>query len=293
MDDRLGRWVRLHWQPTDPILWAGPTWAMLCGVANSAGFRTEATTITRLILTWFLADPILGAVWAGAADIHAAASEGHPGPDDPPAVRLPWLPYTLPDSPGGRLRACLERALGHCRDGSPWGTALGGLILGTALSLLLGIIIGGMALWLTAAGLALAWVGAVSRPTQAGRVRIRLFFPILLSWLLGHAVLSPLSWPSVALAGLYALAIYSYAILPHTDRWQGHVFLASLAQLLIMLLLVLHGQPLLAGIVGSLIWMQLLWQLPLLGRGQHVAYWRLSNLPLLASMMISAWGLAR
>jgi len=249
-------------------------------------------TVARLLMACFLAAPILGSVWSSAANLHVTAAREVGVSGESPPMRFPWLPYTHPDSASGRVMSCMERILNGWRDGSPWVTSVMGLTLGTVLSLTVGVVLGGQALIVTAAGLALAWIGACSQPGMTARQVLRVFLPTMGSWLLSYSVLAPLNWVAVALAGLYALAIHAYTMLPKMDHWQGRVLLANGSQFLVSLLLILGKQPLLAGIVTLLLWAQMLLQLSLLDRGQQTIYLRRCNVALMTSMLISAWGLA-
>jgi hypothetical protein len=287
----FGRWVQLYWRPAGPLLWAGPAVAVLCGLITSTAWRWDAATILRAALAYFLADPVLGAVWAGAAELSASSPMASESAADVP--HLPIWPYALARSPSERLRLWLEKVWQRCRTDAAWAGAIGGLIMGSAFALLLAVLMGAAVSRLVLIALALAGLGVLSRPGPVGQARLGALLPAFFAWLVAHAALSPLSLRADWLAALYAFVVYSYAMLIDNRRWQRWASLGNIAQLLVVTLLALLGKPLYAGAVGLLLTGQWLLQAALLDEGRPLLYWRWGGLFLAASMLVAALGLAR
>jgi len=289
VEERFGRWLRVHWHLGDPVLWAGPGWAMLCGAIGAGAGRLDREMAIRLLLAYFLADPLQGAVWHGAATL-AAANDGDGAAAAEATEPSSWLPYARPGSASTRLQVRWQQIVRSLRHDGALGTALGGVTWGLLLSVLVGLLLGGHIWPLTVGALALALCGLVAGagiPTQW-----RVLFPVWFAWLLGHAALSPLRWLPVAIGGLYAMTLYAYATLSDPALGRSRLSLANAAQIGVVLLLILARQPWLAGIVGALLWAQWLLQWPLGREGRVTAFWRWCNVPLLTSMLAAAWGIA-
>ena len=285
----FGHWVQLVWRPAAPAFWAGPSAAALCGLITSAAWRWDTATILRAALAYFLADPVLGAVWVGAAELSAS---GLPA-GEAAATHWPAWPYAVTGSPSERMRLWLEAAWQRCRVDAAWAGAIGGLTVGSAFALLLAAWMGAAVSRLVLVAIAMAGIGVLSRSGSAGQTRLRMLLPTFFAWLITHAALGPLSLSALALAGLYAFVVYTWAVLEYQDRWQRWASLGNVAQFLVIALLAFLGRPLYAGTVGLLLAGQWLLQAPLLGEGGYLLYWRWGSLFLLASMLVAALGVAR
>ncbi len=289
MEERFGRWLRLHWHPGDPVLWAGPGWATLCGAISAGVGQLDREMAIRLLLVYFLADPLLGAVWSSVATLAADADEKSAAAGEGTASGT-WWPYAQPGSASARLHARWQRIARSLRHDGALGAALGGMTGGLLLSLLIGFLLGGNIWPLTVGALGLALCGIVAGAGIPAQWRV--LFPLWFAWLLGHAALGSLRWLPVAIGGLYAMTLYAYATLSDPALGMSRLPLANAAQIGVALLLALARQPWLAGIVGALLWAQWLLQSPLGREGRVTAFWRWCNLPLLASMLAAAWGMA-
>ncbi len=289
MEERFGRWLRVHWHLGDPVLWAGPGWAMLCGAIGAGAGRLDRETAIRLLLAYFLADPLLGAVWSAAATLAAANDDDGAAAGE--AIELSsWWPYTQPGSASARLQACWHQILRSLRHDGALGAALGGVTWGVLLSLLVGFLLSGNIWALTIGALGLVLCGIVTGVGIPAQWRV--LFPVWFAWLLGYTALSPLRWLPVAIGGLYAMTLYAYATLSDPVLGRSRLSLANAAQSGVVLLLILARQPWIAGIVGALLWAQWLLQALLYREGRVTAFWRWCNVPLLASMLTAAWGVA-
>lgn len=59
----LNRTLHLDLQPATRLTWIGAGWAALCGVVATGSLQFSEATVVRALLTFVLADPVLGAVW--------------------------------------------------------------------------------------------------------------------------------------------------------------------------------------------------------------------------------------
>ncbi len=247
------RWIDLHLWPGRPLAGGGPLWATLCGLIASNGLEPDAGVILIAGFALFLAGPMWGAAWqtVAATDWFASFSVSEWAA---PAPWLTLLPYTSPDSPAGRLAEMLGRVRVWWRE-QLWPRHGAKVVeLATMLPLSLGVawIAGRWALLLTTAVWALATLALlVDRGTGAPPTELQAIVEGGLTWLLGHAVLNELTWPSLALAAAFALS-YGGA---QTLAADGQRSLAGLnaGQGLAIILLVTERQTLVAAIAALLL----------------------------------------
>lgn len=206
---RSGGLVRLRVCSTGSLAWAVPAWATLCGAAASGALTFTVLSGVQLLLAWALIEVGWGTVWGALATTDWAAPlrrwrAWHLSDD------LPRLPYFRPDSPGGRLLRWLSELRSWARAVlvPAAGPAIGAVLGGLALSLVLGAVMGPDLVLLTLAALALMQMAVL---LERGRGQPRLVWdPVLrlaLPWLAGHLVFASMSLPSLALACFFGLAV--------------------------------------------------------------------------------------
>jgi hypothetical protein len=251
------RWIDLRLWPGRPLAGGGPLWVALCGLIASGGLKLDAGVALMAGFALFLAGPLWGAVWQAVA----AADWFTPFSAREWMRPAPWvtlLPYATPDSPVGRLSEGLGRARAWWRERfcPRYGTAAVGLAVALPLSLGVALVVGRPAVVLTVAVWALATLAqVVDRGTGRPPIELQALVEGGLAWLLGHAVLAELNWPSVMLAGVFtlsggaalALAAGSRRPLAWLNGGQG----------MAVVLLVVKGHPIAAALVFLLLLSQL------------------------------------
>ena len=93
--------VRLQARVTHLTAWLGPTWATLCGIIASGGFRGQGQDWLRLALLILLVEGGWGTLWAalGGSDWATPLHRWRHWDKNAPVAALP---YTLPGAPGGQ-----------------------------------------------------------------------------------------------------------------------------------------------------------------------------------------------
>ncbi|MEA3341285.1 MAG: hypothetical protein U9R15_15080 [Chloroflexota bacterium] len=276
-----GGLIRLQARLTNPTVWLGPMWAVLCGVVASGGFGWQGGDFLRLALLILLADGGWGTLWAaiGATDWATPLRRWRNWRFGEP-VSAP--PYTLPNSPGDRA----SRWLGHLR---AWrrdvlwptcGPAISAIAVALPVTAVLGALLGPDLLLLSLAALAvmqlsLAWEGCSA------------VVALMLPWLAGHVAFGS---PTLASAGLALVFTLAWgANQQATSSWVCALGIA--AQFLAMAFLLALRQPLAAGTLALLLTPQLA-LLPWLRRGQPAPwYTRYARPWLMTAMLVAAWAL--
>jgi hypothetical protein len=248
------RWIDLRLWAGRPLAGGGPLWAALCGLVGSGGLKLNASVALTAGFALFLAGPVWGAVWQAVAlaDWFTPFSAGEW------AMPAPWvtpLPYTEPDSPAGRLADRLGRMRAWWRERfwPHYGSAVVELAVALPLSLGVAWIVGRPAVVLTVAVWALSTLASlVDRGAGTPPTELQAIVEGGLPWLMGHAVLSELTWPSAALAATFTLSYGAALALAAGQRrslaWlnggqagaiailivQGHTLPATMAVLLLL-----------------------------------------------------------
>lgn len=288
-DKRLNnRWVDIHLWPGRPLAGGGPLWAALCGLVASGGLELDDGVAFTAGFALFLAGPLWGAVWWAVAE----ADWFTPFSSREWAEPAPWitlLPYTAPDSPVGRLSEGLGRARVWWRE-RLWprrGDAVVGLAVALPLSLGVAFIVGRPAVVLTVAVWALATLAqVVDRGAGSPPVELQAIVEGALPWLLGHAALRELTWPSVALAGAFALS-YGAALSLAAGGRRSLAWLNG-GQAIAIVLLVVKGHPLPAAIAILLLLSQLYLQAYLHRDGDASWYLRRAQPFVMVIMLLPA-----
>ena len=260
--------------------WILPIWAVLCGAVASAHLHLSIGDIVRIALSVLLVEGGWGTLWGalGTTDWATLFQQWRNWTSLRP---VPSLPYTQPGSPAERLTSWLSRLR------SWWqavllpnaGPALGGTLVGLAVSLLVAFALGPQPLLLTLAVLALMELAVLARrgqtPPSGG------WDGVLRGgggWLAGHVALASLTLPSVALAGAFSLAAAGVGNRSRTT-WIG-------GQALAVLLLIFLHRPLSASVIALLLipqWLLLSSPSPPDSVHQRALAW------LAVAMFLAAW----
>jgi len=179
----LERSIALRFQSRPPRLAWGASAAFLSGVLAAEGWAQGWPGLARVVVAWFVAVPLCGALWA-------APREGAARPD--PALRLP----TGPDGDGR-----VGDGIGHYL---PIGRFFAAdwhvdreAVLGAGLALAIAAVLGGSVPAAVAAGIVFAWAarragGGLVPPGGTARSALEIAWPALIGWLaLGGPVVVP------------------------------------------------------------------------------------------------------
>jgi hypothetical protein len=286
----LGRWIGLQGRLARPFWGVMGLWACLGGALASNRLRWDGDSLLLLALALLLADLAWGSLW----DLAVGTDWFHPMAEGWPPARLaslPALPYTQPNSPGGRLFHGLNRLVGWWREGF-WpaaGPALLGVLAATGLTIVLALLLPARLRYLYAALVALLGLGLIwkrrGRATLAGGALVQ----VGLCWLAGHMVFVEVSVPSLVLALAFSLAVWGG--LRVAQGRTGGLWLLNGGQGVAVALLAALKQPLAAGALGLLLFGQVAFQ-PLLRLGGDPARVFRRTWPwLMAAMLVAALSL--
>lgn len=293
-----GRLLNLEARSARSQIWMGPGWALLCGAVASAGLDISWHAFVSLLLALVLVDSLLGTIWSLVTSerLTLAANEaGNPGLRAGPSA----LPYTLPGSLGYRVFRTLSGRIFRARAALSWqaGNALLTVIFGSVFALVVAALLGAGPLLLTGVALMIA----ASRFFVSGwrrviRLALGSCFLAGLAWLMGYAAFCDLASASseesllakpLLWAGLYTVAFHAYQLLSNGSLAKGATLL-NLAQLAAATVLVVAKQPILAGVVGLLLFPQMVLQSALLRVGDGLWYLRRVQVFTMAAMMATA-----
>jgi len=279
--------------PLAPLSWLLPWWSFLCGVAASAGWHGSGSHILRLLSGCLLVGPLLGTAWAACTRNGWREELPNDPPGDADGNRVPVLPYTLPGSASAALSARIS-ALGSWwkRVEPRLSRPLAQLALSTVFALAIAAQLGQQSLVIVFASLVVAYASGLLRPRLAHNPLVSHALPLLGAWLLGHAAYARIA-PLSALAAVgFSLVCAALFTISHRLRsvrqntlWLAVPWAVALASLIGVM------QPVAAAAVALLGSLFLLLA-PLLetepGRAQ---YFRTVQIPLAASMIVTAMAL--
>jgi hypothetical protein len=281
-----GRLVGLQGRLARPFWGVMGVWAVVCGGLASNSLRWEGDSLLALAMVVLLAD--LG--WGSFFDLATGTewfrpSVGVPPPSQPPGRSA--LPYTQPDSPGGRLLRAGSRARRWWQDRF-WpsaGSALLGLLAAAILIVVLALLLpprlyplNGVLLALTGAGVLLRRRGAF----LAGQAAVL----VGLGWLAGHMVFAEASAASLVLALGFVVA--AWGILRVSQGLRAGLWLSNGGMAAAAIALVFLKQPLAAGAVGLLLFGQMALQPSLRFGGEPVRVVRRMWPWMMVAMLVAA-----
>jgi len=275
--------------PAAPLSWLAPLWSFLCGVAASGAWTWTGSGLLRLLLGLLLAGPLLGMAWAASTKTRWRENLTDSPPGDTAANPIPALPYTLPRSASHRLVTWLSAVSAWWQQVKPHlSRPLLHLVVTTIFSLTVAAQLGQQSLVLTAAGLVLAYASGFGRERWGASLLVSVSAPLLLTWLLGHAIYDTLRPASVLIAAFFALTFHGCSALKQAHKglaWQVAPQAAVVAGLVAIKQPVAATVVALLGTSGALL-APLLQTQP--GREQ---YFRVLQLQLAASMFVAALAL--
>jgi hypothetical protein len=282
-----GRLVGLQGRLARPLWGLLGLWAVLCGALASNRLRWNAEELLALALALFLAELAWGSLW----DLVTGTEWFHPLAESwPPAHPVPVaaLPYTRPDSPGGRLARGLGRWRAWWRE-SFWpvaGGALLALLASIALATILSLLLPARVRLLNAGLVALVGLGLAQRRRGRDPLAGEALVQVGLGWLLGHAVLTEISAPSLGLALAFSLSIWGGLRLGR--GLPCGLWLLNGGQVIAAALLAVLQQPLAAAVVGLLLLGQVALQPSLHQGGDPARIWRRSWPWIMAALLVAA-----
>lgn len=289
---RPGRLIGLQARLARPFWgWMG-SWAVLCGALASNRLRWEGEGLLTLALVLLLVELAWGSLWdlAVGTNWFRPLAEGWPPAR---AASLLSLPYTHPDSPGGRLLRGLGRLVGWWREAF-WpaaGSALLGLVAAVVLTVVLSVLLPNRLRLLNAALVALVGPGLALRRSGRDSLLGQALVQVGLGWLAGHAAFAEVREPSLILSLSFALAAWG-ALRVFEGRARG-LWLLNGGQVAGTVLLVVLKQPLLAGAMGLLLFGQIAMQPSLRSGGdaRRLAFSGRTWPWLMAAMLVAAMAL--
>jgi hypothetical protein len=231
-------------------------WAVLCGALASNHLRWEGDSVLSLAMVVLLAD--LG--WGSFFDLATGTDWFRPITRDRTSP-LPFgrsvLPYTQPDSPGGRVLRWGSQARGWWRDRF-WpsaGSALLGLLAAVVLIVVMALLLPPRLYPLNALLLALSGVGVLLRWRGHAFLAGHAAVLVGMSWPAGHMVFAGASASSLVLALGFTVA--AWGILRVSQGLKAGLWLLNGGLAVAVIALVLLKQPLAAGAVGLLLFGQM------------------------------------
>ncbi len=304
--------------PVPPLSWLAPLWSYACGViASSAAIVTNPSGVAGFtgrtasglagyggsallfMLGLLLAGPLLGTTWGASRQIRYYRGLATDSRADPSQASLRAIPYTLPGSPSHALASWLGACSTWLQHAAPViGMAPQRLAAGTVFSLVLAAELGQRTLALTAA--ALLYIGARSlgrepetahgdeHQTPAPAILPDIFFPMVITWLIGHATYAALRIESVLVAASFALTVWGSWYVHRMGKGLLHLLLP---QALVMVFFIVDQQPVPAAGLALLASAPLLWSSLLTAPGGRTRFLRALQLPLAMAMLLSAWAL--
>ena len=304
-----------------PLHWFSPLWSYFCGViASSAatappwlgafdsagqvvprfGGDGAASSVLRLMLGLLLAGPLLAVAWRASGRIRSSMELAAESANDAPQKPFGYIPYTLPGSASYRLTTRLGAVSAWLqRVSSELKMSLLRLGAGTLFSLVVAAELGQRTLAITAGALLYIYARILgrrrwaaqrsgSRAQGAASQLLDHSLPIFLTWLIGHATYAAIRAESVLVALCFALVLHGCS---QVQRTAQDLLRLLLPQVVVVIYLVIAGQPVTAAGVTLLASSQVLW-LPLLQiPAGRTKYFRAVRAPLAIAMLLTAWAL--
>ena len=300
-----GHLVGLHGRLARPFWGVMGIWAAVCGAVASNQLRWAASDLLTLALVLLLVDLAWGSLWDLVVGIDwRRLRTGPRQPAQPPLFaahqgRPFGLPYTQPDSPGGRIFVGLDRFALRWRDDF-WpeaGPAVLGSLAAAALAVVVSLLLPEHLRVLDAALVALAGLGVIMRWRDRAPLAAQAVVLVGLSWLAGHATFAGVSRPSLILALAFTLA--AWGVLRAAGGQRSGLWLLNGGQVVAVALVAALKQPLAAGVMGLLLLGQIALQPalspvegPALHRDGYPARIVRRTWPwLLAAMVVAAWAM--
>jgi hypothetical protein len=287
-----GQLIRLQIPIRTRTLWLSPAWAVVCGIIASSAFMWTGREVLIAALALVIADATWATVWWGLVDTDWRSLFATWDTFDVSRIEATWgaAGSSAARSQHGLARLRLWwQAIGKPQAGSPLMSALFSVVL----AFLLSAVIGGAAVGLTLAALALAQIGFLLRVHGRAVNGLRGFVEVGLAWLLGHVAFGPLTLPSALTALIFSFSYAAMLDLAQAVTWnKTHLLVGStrrwlLPQFVMVLVLVLLQQPLAA--LG--LFVMLIAQASLSTALHGLDFARPAQLWLMLAMLIAALGI--
>ena len=265
-------------------------WAVVCGALASNHLRLAGESLLTLtlvlllvVLSWDrLWDLITGVDWfqplaAGWPPLHSAS--------------LPPLPFTRPDSPGGRVFRWINRLVGWW-GATFWpvaGVAFLGFLTAGALAMVLALLLPSRLRLLSGGLVLLLGLGVVQRRRGIASLAGHVFLLVGLGWLAGNWAFAEIGWPSLLLALSFSLSTWGASRIAAGLPAGG--WLLNGGQAAAGVLMVLSRQPLAAGALGLTLLGLIALEQALLFGGDPAHIARRMRLWLMLSMLVAALAL--
>lgn len=237
-----GSFLRLQIPARARALWLSPAWAVLCGIIASSSFVWTGRDVLLAALAVLLADSAWASVWWGLVETDWRAVFGN---WKTLQVRPAFSPLVDRGSPAERSQHQVARwrvwweAGGREQGGTPLFSAL----FAAVLALVLSIVIGGQAVALSLAALALIQIALILRLQGQAAYWLRGLVEVGLAWWLGHLIFGELTLLSAVTALLFSVSYAALLDLAHDGeslrRW-------LLPQLISVIILAAIQQPIAA-----------------------------------------------
>lgn len=304
-----------------PLPWFSPLWSYVCGViASSAatappwlgafdsagqvvarfGGDGAASSVLRLMLGLLLAGPLLAVAWRASGQIRSSMELAAESANDAPQKLVGYIPYTLPGSASSRFATRLGAVSAWLQQVGPeLGMSLLRLGAGTLFSLVVAAELGQRTFAVTAGAILYIYARLLGRRRWAaqrpgGRAQgaagqlLDHALPIFLTWLIGHATYAAIRAESVLVALCFALVSYGCS---QVQRTGDGLLQLLLPQVVVVIYLIIAGQPVTAAGVTLLASSQVLWSPLLEVPAGRTKYFRAVQLPLAIAMLLTAWAL--
>lgn len=299
--DKLLR-TEVRW--AEPRLGVGSGWAVICGAVVSGSLDFTLQAVVKLLLSLFLADGLLGAVWAEASLLRA--SRENVAEEKTTRRQRISIPYLHPGAGGNRLLESLGGRWSAWKETSSVRQPILGISIVATVSLALGYLLGLGALAAVTVGLVLALLSLRQRSQES--IFLQAAYSGGLAWFLGFLALSGDSkllvlefgnpgvleflsaWASpIFWAAVYLTAFYASRRVASGDLIRGPLVLV-LSQVVGVAALIFLQQPVLAGLAGLLVLPQILFSANL--HGNRTGLWYLERIQLfaMATLLIGALG---
>lgn len=239
MNIETGQFLRLQVPARPRVLWLSPAWAVLCGLIASRAFGWTGRDVLIAALAVIVADGAWATTWWGLVetDWRGLLAQWRAA-----EVDYAGSPLTERGSPADRSQH------GWARLGAWWpaggreaaGTPLFSALFAAALAVLLSVVIGGQALALSLAALAVIQIALILRLLGRTAHVLQGGVEIALAWGLGHSAFGPLTLLSAATGLIFAIA---YAAMLDLAQGASSARRWLLPQLLMVGVLIALPQP--------------------------------------------------
>jgi hypothetical protein len=233
-------------------------WATMCGAVASDQIQWTASNLLTLALVLLLVDLAWGSLWdlVVGTDWRRLREGRRPAQPELFAtgrIKRVGLPYTQPNSPGGRIFGGIGRFVDWWRH-DLWpvaGPAVLGALAAVALGVVVSLLLPERLRPLNAALVALVGLGVIQRWRGRAPLVTQAAVLVGLCWLAGHAAFAPVDHLSLVLALAFTLAVWGAMRAAQGQRFG--LWLLNGGQILAVALLAALLQPLAAGLMGLLV----------------------------------------